>query len=241
METPTLKATGCLLLLGGLPLAGLAQAAPPTLLAHRLYLGGGALVGNYQLAAKNESSMLAPMLSGGLRLSPRWALEASLLINRNGFNETHYGSYFDTARSSLSDKAAVFRSVYQQRTQALSLLARYTLTRQPARRLQLDAVAGVALAHTDTYGYNSTLDQATGATIFDAYYARYNVVGGCLQLGAGVRYRLAQRVELASEYLGNFAVAGSKVPATFDRLSRTLSLSARYYFGRPVAEASGQQ
>lgn len=40
--------------------------------------------------------------------------------------------------------------MYQQRTQAVALLARYALLRQPAAKLQLDALLGVALVHSTT-------------------------------------------------------------------------------------------
>ncbi|MGI4834327.1 MAG: hypothetical protein ACRYFK_12800 [Janthinobacterium lividum] len=120
--------------------------------------------------------------------------------------------------------------MYQQRTQALSLAARYTLWQPGAGRLRLDALGGLALVHTDAYGYNATLDQATGQQVIGGgVYARYDRTSGCLLLGPSLRYQAGQRLELAAEFIGNFA-PGEQV-AHFGRVAGTLGLSVRYCFG----------
>lgn len=62
------------------------------------------------------------------------------------------------------------------------------------------------------------------------YYVRYDATGGCLLLGPSLRYRPAPRVELASEFIANFATGGQQRVGR-NRLSGTLGLSARYLFG----------
>ena len=89
---------------------------------------------------------------------------------------------------------------------------------------------GGAVIHTDAYGYNFTLDQATQAVARGQYYARYDLTGGSLLLGPSLRYQLSSRLQLASEYVANIAL-GNQVSRP-SRLSGTLALSGRYCFGQ---------
>jgi hypothetical protein len=137
------------------------MVAPPG----RYYLGLGGAVGSYAQSRVGAASVLAPTLTGGLRLTPRLALEVSLLVHRSGFDQSGHGVYVDTLGGASSLKPAVFRSYYLNRTQVLSLAARYTLWQPRASRFSLDALGGLALVHSDAYGYNATLDQATGQPV----------------------------------------------------------------------------
>jgi hypothetical protein len=205
-----------------------AQAQQPS---RQYYVGLGGVVGSYQLTATHTNSVLAPQLLGGVRLSPRLALEASLAVYHSRTENSGSGIYqqVDSANN-FTYLPATFRSVYQQRTQAVALQARYALLRQPAAKLQLDALLGVAVVHSDTYGFNATIDQNTQATVRNQYYVRYDATGGCLLLGPSLRYRPAPHLELASEFVANFA-AGGQQRVGRNRLSGTLGLSARYLFG----------
>jgi len=112
----------------------------------------------------HTNSVLAPQLLGGVRLSPRLALEASLTVYHSRTENSGSGIYqqVDSANN-FTYLPTTFRSVYQQRTQAVAPLARHALLRQPAAKLQLD----VALVHSDTYGFNATIDQNTQKTVRD--------------------------------------------------------------------------
>lgn len=210
-------------------LPGKAQTQQPT--QRQYYLGVGGVVGSYQLTSAHTNSVLAPQLVGGVRLSPRLALEASLTAYHSRTENLGNGFYqpADTARN-RTYPPAIFRSVYQQRTQVLAVSARYALLPQPLAKLQLDALLGAAIVHTDAYGFNATYDQNTLATVRNEYYVRYDATGGCLLLGPSLRYRPAPHIELASEFVANFAPGGQ--PRTGrNRLSGTLGLSVRYVFG----------
>lgn len=210
-------------------LPGRAQAPRPT---HQYYAGMGGLVGSYQLTATRSNSVLAPQLVGGVQLSPWLALEATMLIQHDRTDQSSTGFYqpADTARN-RTYPPGIFRSVYQQRTQALTLVARQALLRRPLGRLRLEALLGAALVHSDAYGFNATIDQQTQATVRQQYYTRYDVTSCCLLLGPSVRYQLGPRLALAGEYVANFAPGGP--PRTGrNRLSGTLGVSLRYCFGQ---------
>jgi hypothetical protein len=187
-------------------------------------------VGSYAQSRVGAASVLAPTLTGGLRLTPRLALEVSLLVHRSGFDQSGHGVYVDTLGGASSLKPAVFRSYYLNRTQVLSLAARYTLWQPRASRFSLDALGGLALVHSDAYGYNATLDQATGQPVIGGgVYVRNDQTNGSLLLGPSLRYQAGQHLALVAEFIGNFA-PGERV-ARFGRVAGTLGLSVRYCFG----------
>lgn len=226
MKKPILVVVGGLAALGTRP--GQAQTIVPP--EQPYYVGLAGTVGSYQVSAARTSSVLAPGLLGGVRRSPRLALEAGLTIYHSRTDQSGTGFYqLPDSLGNTNYRPAIFRSVYQERTQTLTLVARYTLLR-PARRLNVDGLLGAAVIHTDAYGYNLTLDQATQAVTRSQYYARYDLTGGSLLLGPSLRYQLGPRVQLAGAYVANFAL-GAKV-SRLSRLSGTLALSGRYCFGR---------
>lgn len=206
-----------------------AQQAPAP--QRQCYVGLGGVAGSYQLAVRHENSVLAPQLVGGFWLSPRLALEASLTLSHDHTDQSSVGIYVrsDSARPAAV-RPAVFRSVHQQRTQALAITFRYALLPRPEQRLQFDALLGAAPVHSDVYGFNATYDQATLATVRNAPYVRYDLTGGCLLLGPSLRYRLGPRLHATAEYVANFAPGGQPREAR-NRLSGTLGLSLRYGFG----------
>ena len=202
---------------------------------HPYYVGVGGTVGSYQVSAANTSSVLAPGLVGGVFLSPRLALEAGLTIYHSHTDKSGSGIYHQIDPSGyFTSIPPTIQCVHQQRTQALTLAVRYT-TLQPSPRLRFDVLIGAAVVHTDEYGYNLTLDQATQAVVGGDYYTRYDLTGGSLLLGPSLRYQVSSRVQLASEYVANFTL-GNRVNRP-SRLSGTLALSGRYCFGRQRAAA----
>ena len=231
---PTLSAFALAGLLSGLPQLGRAQAVGARPPLPRYYLGLGGAVGGYAQQGAGTESILAPTLTGGLRPTPRLALELSLLVYHSRDDQLGQGIYVDTLGGGASVKPAIFRSVHQQRTQVLALAARYTLWQPRTGRLSLDALGGLALVHTDGYGYNATLDQATGQPVVGGgAYARYDRTGGGLLLGPSLRYQASPHLALVGEFIGNFA-PGER-PARLGRVAGTLGLSVRYCFGPAVA------
>lgn len=90
-------------------------------------------------------------------------------------------------------------------------------------------VGGAIIIHTNTYGYNHTLDRDTREIIYGGYYVRYDLTSVGVLLGPSLRYRLSPQVELVGEFIANFAVGAG--PTSVGRVAGTANLSARYYFG----------
>lgn len=218
------------LLAGGQPFAATAQTLPTPVATGRYYVGLGGTVGSYQLSGRQSASVLAPVLTGGRRLSPRLALEASLAYHWDGYDKSSEGVYIvSDGNGGARSGPAIFHSVYHQRTQVALALARYTLAYLPTRRFQLDVAGGVFLLHSNTYGYNNTLDRDTREVVQGNYYVRYDLTTGGVLLGPSLRYHLTPRVELVGEFISNFVLGTS--PASVGRLAGTAGVSARYYFG----------
>lgn len=229
MRTVLLPSGLLLALLTGIARPAKAQAvAPAPPLVGRNYVGLGGAVGGFTQGSTGSASVLAPTISAGRRLTVRLALELGGLVYHTRDDYTSQGVYVDTSATG-GLKGATFRSVYQRRTQAVSLALRYALVQRPASRLALDVVAGLALVHTDAYGYNATLDQATQQLVQGSFYARYDQTSGCLLLGPSLRYQARPHLELVGEFIGNFA-PGERV-ARLGGVAGTLGLSARYCFG----------
>ncbi len=218
------------LLAGSNPLAATAQTLPSLTATGRYYVGLGGTLGTYQLSGRQSTSVLGPVLTGGRCLSPRFALEASLAYHWDGYDKSSGGVYVvSDGNGGARSGPAIFHSVYHQRTQVALALARYTLAYLPTRRFQLDVAGGVFLLHTNTYGYNHTLDKDTQEVIQGGYYVRYDLTSGGVLLGPSLRYRLSPQVELVGEFISNFTLGAS--PTSVGRLAGTAGLSARYYFG----------
>ena len=230
MKTSLLLASAGALLAGSQPLAATAQTLPTPPAAHRYYVGLGGAVGAYQLSGNQTANILAPVLTGGRRFSPRFAVEVSLVYHWEGYDESSAGQYLVPDGNGGSRVGpAVFRSVYQARTQAALATARYTLISLPVHKLQLDVVGGVNLVHSNVYGYNNTLDRDTREVVRGSYYVRYDLTSGGVLLGPSVRYQLGPRAELVGEFIGSFALGSS--PKDLTKVKGMLGLSARYYFG----------
>lgn len=230
MKTSLLLFNAGALLAGSQPLGAVAQTLPTPSVAHRYYVGLGGAVGAYQLSGRRTANILAPVLTGGRRFSPRLAVEVSLIYHWDGSDNSSTGQYLvSDGKGGLRTGPAIFRSVYHERTQAALAMARYTLTYLPMRGLQLDVVGGVNLIHSNTYGYNKTFDSNTQEVVQGGDYVRYDLTSGGVLLGPSVRYQLGPRIELVGEFIGSLALGSS--PKDLTKVKGTLGLSARYYFG----------
>ncbi|GAA4009293.1 hypothetical protein GCM10022408_21710 [Hymenobacter fastidiosus] len=83
-----------------------------------------------------------------------------------------------------------------ERTTSVSALARYTLTRKPAHRRQVDVLGGVTLMHRNFYsrGFSGNdLSSPLETRSFDTNGSSNDVL---LTAGLGLRYRLGPRCAL---------------------------------------------
>ena len=228
MRLPQLALCGLLL---GSPLLGLAQTTEPTP-APRFYVGLGAYSSFYQKLGSqygpNSGFRLPVQLTAGYQLRPRLALQLGVAYSGTSDKYNNEGIVFTSP--GVPDRYIQSSGTSSVRTASVSALARYTLTRDPARRLQFDALGGFGL-ETSTVSFNSTRTESqAGATTTESYsyHGTRSLVLGTLGLGA--RYRVAPRFDLSLDVTANYAPAiGSNryVPG----LTSATALGLRYRFG----------
>ncbi len=215
----TLLATGLLAAAG--PLASFAQTTATT---PRFYVGAGvSLLTDAPFVKSGASTILGPSLTGGVRLSPRWAVQVgAALAWRN--------QEYSTTYSPPSGPSPILQT-YDLHTATLTvpLLARYTFGPAP-KRLHVEALGGLTvLRAATTYTYTATPPAATGQPPYQEM-RRSNTVTGNISLGPGVRYTLTPHVELTAHALVN-AVLGYSLAHFTDRAFLNAQVSAHYTFG----------
>lgn len=210
------------------PLLGFAQAevAAP---APRYYVGLAAYSSAYQPLGGGafRSTRLPAQLMAGYQLRPRLAVQLSGAYS--GVSSSHFsvgrylsapgvpGAYFDYDIRST------------ERNTSLALLARYTLTRQPARRLQVDMLGGATL-EASHYTYTSISTDSSRAP----YTHRYDEGGTnwayLLTAGPSVRYRLGRHLEALLDFTLSHDLNPSHRPNS-SPLTGATALGLRYRFG----------
>ena len=213
-----------LLIAMSIPLLGAAQISPSNEHHCPFYVGLGALVGSYQLPAGAGINVVSPVPTVGAQVLPRLALQASAAYYQK--SDMYFGGTFY-----LTHGQAQFQRVdgsNRRRTVPVLLLARYTLTRRPANRLQAEVLAGVTLLRSSMHQQRSTVDSTGVATsTADDLPA---TTGTYFNLGAGARYRVLPRLDVVTDWVFNRLITAH--PAEPLRLSATLSVGLRYRFER---------
>lgn len=213
------------LLLAAAP--ALAQTTPALTPIPRYYVGLSAYSSYYNPLNRPATAIGLPLplqLTAGYQLSPRLAVQASaaylgfhdhFATNQVAPSSTGYASY------SIDQNATV-------RQASLAVLARYTLTRNLAHRLQFDALAGLGLERIITRVQGTQTDNFAGPAQRTDYDYSTSRNTWLLTAGLGARYRLCSRLELTSELLLNREIKlGTSGPA----LSGAAALGLRYRFG----------
>lgn len=210
------------LLAGALPLASFAQTAAPAPFKPQLFVGLGVAAGSPQSPVASFDNTLSPLLTVGVQLQPRLALQASAQYHQRKDSYLHPGLFY--FNGGLHQGISYSNS--QQRTIAVPVLVRYALTRRPEQRLQVDALGGFTLAR-DTYQSNATTVDSLQNTVNNSNYDYANN-NFYLNLGAGLRYRLGNHLALTGDLLFNLLLNRN----TYNSISSTGALGLRYRFGR---------
>lgn len=215
----TLLATG--LLVATASLSGFAQATAST---PRFYVGaGGSLLTDAPFVGSGSSTILGPSLTGGVRLSPRWAVQVgAALAWRNQDSPISY---------SPPGSPRPIEGTLDMHTATLTvpLLARFTFAPAP-KRFHAEALGGLTvLRAATTYTYTATPPASTGQATYQET-RRDNRITGNLSLGPGVRYTATPHVELVAHALVN-AVLGYSLAHFTDRAFLTVQVGAHYTFG----------
>jgi hypothetical protein len=221
-------ALGSLLL--GSSLTSYAQATEPAI-APKFYVGLGVYSGPYQTLGRtnirDHKYGVPVQASLGYNLRPRLAVQLGLIYSGYKANYEYDDNYTDINNNRVNHHSTSATTV---RTVNTSLLVRYTLTRQPAHRFQVDLAGGLMLVHqrvhltsTNFYSYIDYPQGPTTAVENDDSY-RYNELN--VNLGPSFRYRFGQRLEAVGDILFNVPVTDN-----YRHLDSSLALGLRYRFG----------
>lgn len=203
-----------------------AQATP------RFYVGLAAYSSSYQPVGNQAlgTGFRVPMqLTAGYQLRPRLAVQLGVAY-RGGTSPYLSSTLYQDAITGPNTTYYTLEGDYTQRRTSVSVLARYTLTANPAHRLQFDALGGFGLEHRSIRSRGTQTNYAPGAATtvsdYEFGYAQNNLL---LTGGIGARYRLSQHFELTYDLTLNKAFSGYG----YDRgLTSSQALGLRYRFGR---------
>lgn len=216
------KMFGCSLLCS-IPYLGHAQSTPPAAEpapGPRFYIGVGAYTSDHEYwGSRYGFSATRPLqFTLGYQLRPRLALQVSAV------SAATKGSVAGLVPQA-NGPGLPYAQTYANRSTSLSALGRYTLTRTPAHRLQVDGLGGFTLHRSSFDGTGSYPDSyAPGG--FGSYDRHSRDIDVLLTAGASVRYRLTPHFE---------AVADATVSTSLRALRNVtpaVAVGLRYGFGR---------
>jgi hypothetical protein len=229
-------ALGGLLLAAALP--GRAQTSADTPAAPRFYVGLSAYTSLYQplgyqaLSSQSRTGFRVPVqLTAGYQLRPRLAVQLGLVSTSNTY------SYGFAGHTYTSNGVSIYTSSYfaldganTSRQLSASALARYTLTRNPAHRVQFDALGGFTLEHGSSYERGTRADSVGAMLVSTPFSVRSSRNNLLLTAGLGTRVRLSPRFELFYDFTLNKNLnRAGYLPGT---LTGSSALGLRYRFGR---------
>lgn len=203
-----------------MPLLGSAQGNEPVV--SRYYVGLSAYTNWYQRLSREQDGSKWPPLSVtvGYQLSSRWALQLSTAYSSSP------GSYAGTARNFDGSLIGNYSNDYRNTALSMMALGRYTLTRTPSKRFQLDALGGISLDRQGYRGkgYNPDYTDPNGTVPFERSSHNYNYA---LSVGPSLRYRIGSGLEAVGEGTVNMDIRSPRVVTT------SASVGLRYRFGHP--------
>ena len=230
------------------PFAGRAQQTGRAPLSG-WFIGLGGAWGSYQEPGRTPPyEGYGPALTVGHDVLPRLAVQTGLVFYQHsglfGFNGTYDAARFNPGGPVLLRTES---NVERRRAFAVPLLLRYTLTRDPARRWQADALAGATGLQTRYHTVREVAETTTSGPTFARQVSEQTRTGVGLTAGAGLRHALGRHLDLTADALGHLSLtprtpvfgpgAGARYPATGpvpplrERLSGTVLLGVRYRFG----------
>ena len=212
------------------PLLSRGQSPAEPAAAPRFYVGLAAYHSNYQNLGswrQSDTGFRVPVqLTAGYQLRPRLALELGAAYSGRS------GAYaFDRYLNQGTGGPVwyyLYSNTFTDRITTVSALARYTLTRQPAHRLQVDALGGLTLVHGNSYSRGFEASDFSGTFESVPFDRRSTHNDFLLTAGLGLRYRLAPRFELDFDLTTNRNLNNQRVYSGF---TGSAALGVRYRFG----------
>ncbi|MET4076296.1 outer membrane beta-barrel protein [Hymenobacter sp. UYCo722] len=235
--------------LGGLLLGAafpaLAQTAADAPATPRFYVGLGAYSSFYQPIGhpasngyssfiQSSSFRLPVQFTAGYHISPRVAVQVGLAYSTG---TSQYGQTFvySTTTPGTPSPSYTMAGTTTQTQTSVSALARYTLTANPAHRLQFDALGGFTLEHGTTDNQGSRTENLQGPPTTTTYDYRLSKNSYLLTGGVEARYRLSRCLELTYDFTVNKALNSPNIyggNGTANTLTTSQALGLRYRFGR---------
>jgi len=216
------------LLLGSLP--GFAQdATPPT---YRFYGGLTAYSSSFQPLGGRVYSYLGGSRATipvqavvGYQLRPRWAAQLGAAYSGYRQEYSYLGRYTEPGGANAYDFS--YNGGYTVRKLSLALLGRYTLTRKPAHRFQVDALAGFTYEHSSVRDAGLFTSNQGGPLLTSDYGSVVRQNRLLVGLGPGLRFRAARRLDVMLDIVFSSPLYSY---GNFDLTSAT-ALGLRYRFG----------
>lgn len=212
-----------------LPLAGCAQNASPAP-QPRFYVGLGVYGSEYQpIGWRTLPPTRVPVqLTVGYQLRPRLAVQAALAYHGASYQYANVSSY---GSPGAPNAFFSYDGRSTQRSAAVSLLARYTLTRQLARRFQADLLGGFTLEHRASRDMGTYTEYQQGLITPSPYDNRTSASDPLLTVGPSVRCRVARRLEAVLDVTWDLVLDTSHPPVV-TAITSAGALGLRYRFGR---------
>jgi opacity protein-like surface antigen len=205
-----------------LPLLSTAQTTATSFASH-FYVGAGVTVHSSKPFHDYgySSTQVGPVLTAGLRFTPRLALQLSGAYTWLNTRESHDSFFSDSGVAQ-----GTFDLDSRGKLLTLPLLLRATFT-DLAKRLRVDALGGPMLLYSRTnVKFSTTYQGQATPTTSDTYVD----TSFSFALGPGLRYTLTPRVDLALDALVNMSINGTY--RTFnDRLFSNVRAGVHYNFG----------
>jgi hypothetical protein len=215
-------------LLATVPLLSLAQA-PAEAASPRYYVGLGAYSSAYQPLGGSayHGTRMPFQVVVGYQVQPRLAMQLGVAYSGVSASYTNDGRYVPAPGS-----AGVYYNYTTQATEhntSVALLARYTLTRQLAHRLQVDLLGGITLEASHYTSQTTNTDSArVPVTSYQDY--RGTIWASLLTAGPSMRYRFGPHLEALLDFTLNYEVNRNRPYSS--TLTGATALGLRYRFGR---------
>lgn len=196
----------------------------------RYYVGLAAYSSYYQPLGRTYggATRLPVQLTVGYQLRPRLAVQVGLAYSGITSHYDYESYYNPSATGYYHDESAT-----TNRHASVSVLARHTLTRNPAHRMQFDALGGFTLEHSTEYTRGTITDGFTGTLRTYSFSDESARTALLLTAGLSTRYRLGSRVDLNFDFTLNRSLTRPQ-EAYLGQLGLTGSaaLGLRYRFGQ---------
>lgn len=194
------------------------------------YVGLAAYSSDYQrLGGTAYSGPRVPVqLTLGYQLTPRLAVQLSGAASSSTSNYSGITGYYTSPTGTTGYKTFIYNGSSTARNTTVTLLVRYTLTRQLAHRFQVDALGGLTLElqHYTESNTRAEFDSTNTQTAVVRNAADYRHRDLLLTAGLSPRFRFSRHLEAVLD-----VALSRNATGTGRGLTGATALGLRYRFG----------